>query len=211
MEIEIRREKRRTIAMKMIDSSHIVLKAPLKIASKEIEKFVQSKKIWIARNSARLKQRENFAKQFDFSRFVYLNGKNVGAIETYLPNYTNLSDVAKKRVLKKLYLGHFARLEQTTQEIAQKYGLKYGELKPANSARVWGSLNSKKVMKLNWKLVIVPENLARYVVCHELAHSVYFNHSPRFWAFLEKICPDCKTLKKELETYSFLLRDDANI
>ena len=211
MKIEIWREKRRTISMKMIDSEHIILKAPLKMPSKEIEKFVESKKLWIARSSERLKRKESFAKQFDFSRFVYLDGRNVGEIESFLPKYSQMSENAQKRALKKFYLSHFEKLTTLTQAIAQKTGLKYAELKPTTSVRVWGSLNSKKIMKLNWKLVIVPENLAIYVICHELAHSVYFNHSPRFWAYLEKICPNSKIFKKQLDNYSFLLRGDVNI
>ena len=62
-------------------------------------------------------------------------------------------------------------------------------------------------MKLNWKLLILPRNLAEYVVCHELCHSLHMNHQPKFWKAVEKICPDFKTRKKELSKYGFLLKN----
>ncbi len=51
---------------------------------------------------------------------------------------------------------------------------------------------------LNTRLVLLPPALADYVICHELAHFVHPDHSPAFWAHLEKILPDCKARRRAL-------------
>ena len=38
-----------------------------------------------------------------------------------------------------------------------------------------------------------------YVVVHELAHIKEHNHSPRFWAVVEKAMPDYRTRQKRLK------------
>jgi predicted metal-dependent hydrolase len=46
-----------------------------------------------------------------------------------------------------------------------------------------------------------------YVVVHELAHLIEFNHSSRFWAIVEGILPDYKARRQSLkEVQESLLR-----
>ena len=93
------------------------------------------------------------------------------------------------------------------QRISNETGLAYNEIKMINSVRVWGSFNTAGIMKLNWKLVLLPVQLIEYVICHELCHGLQMNHSSKFWENVSKICPDYKKHKKELYRYSFLLKD----
>ena len=48
---------------------------------------------------------------------------------------------------------------------------------------------SAGVIRLNWRLVHLPPELAHYVVAHEVAHLAEMNHSPRFWAQVETLYP----------------------
>ncbi|MDE6583297.1 MAG: M48 family metallopeptidase [Clostridia bacterium] len=118
----------------------------------------------------------------------------------------NLSPERKQRIVKKYYLSMFGNLEKIALEVSNKTGLSYKQLKSCESSRIWGSYSSTRVMKLNWKLIVLPYRLVYYVVCHELCHSVHMNHKPQFWKDVEKLCPDYKELKKELKKYSFVLR-----
>ncbi|MDP3206923.1 MAG: M48 family metallopeptidase, partial [Methylotenera sp.] len=66
----------------------------------------------------------------------------------------------------------------------------------------WGSCNSKKEVRLNWRLLQAPPHIINYVVCHELAHLKEMNHSVRFWAVVASIYPDYKMAEKELKAWS---------
>lgn len=53
----------------------------------------------------------------------------------------------------------------------------------------WGSCSSAGRLSLNWRLLIMPEHVARYVVVHELVHLKVPNHSKAFWRALAGACP----------------------
>lgn len=45
----------------------------------------------------------------------------------------------------------------------------------------------------------MPPEVLDYVVVHELAHRREMNHSPRFWAIVEKVLPDYKERRRWLK------------
>lgn len=62
----------------------------------------------------------------------------------------------------------------------------------------WGHCTSKGVIQLNWYLIMAPKSVIDYVVIHELCHFFVMNHSAKFWANVEKYCPDYRQEKKWL-------------
>lgn len=53
----------------------------------------------------------------------------------------------------------------------------------------WGSCSADKSINLNYRLIFLPEALARHIMVHELCHTVYLNHSKQFWALVAKHDP----------------------
>jgi len=69
-----------------------------------------------------------------------------------------------------------------------------------SSARTrWGSCSRDSGIRLNWRLIHLPLELTDYVAIHELAHLVEMNHSARFWAVVERACPDWRQRRAELK------------
>ena len=66
-----------------------------------------------------------------------------------------------------------------------------------NTAR-WGSFSPNGNVSLNFKLLFAPSEILDYVIVHELAHSRYKSHGPRFWSVVEGIMPDHKVRRKWL-------------
>ncbi len=206
MKIKLIKEKRKTIVLKVIDSDNAVLKVPKTISDKKIEEFLKSKENWLKKTSTRMKDNESFSTDFDFEKFIYLNGKPFVSTKEISLEFDKLDSEGKKEEIRKYYLSMFWKLEELADKLSSETGLKYNEIKMTDSVRIWGSYNSKRQMKLNFKLLILPENLIEYVIYHELCHSIHMNHKPQFWKDLEKICPNYKALKKELNKYSFVLK-----
>jgi predicted metal-dependent hydrolase len=57
----------------------------------------------------------------------------------------------------------------------------------SNARRRWGSCAAKGAIRINWRLIMAPDEVRRSVVAHEAAHLVHFDHSPRFLALLSDI------------------------
>lgn len=70
----------------------------------------------------------------------------------------------------------------------------------------WGSCNSRREVRLAWRLVKAPPPLIDYVVCHELAHLRHMNHSTAFWGEVRRQCPDYERLRAELFATDHLYR-----
>jgi hypothetical protein len=69
-----------------------------------------------------------------------------------------------------------------------------------SSARArWGSCSSLSGIRLNWRLIHLPPALVDYVIAHETAHLLEMNHSPRFWAVVERLFPDWRTARADLK------------
>lgn len=207
MKIEIVREKRKTMVLKLESPQKAVLKAPIRLSDKKIEEFLQSKRNWLQTNSAKMSENADFAKQFDLRKHVFLDGKKVCDCADLAIDFDKLSPEKQNAIIKKYYFSQFDVLKEMTQKLSEQTGLKYSVVEPVSSVRVWGTYNAKGVVKLNFKLLCLPRQLAFYVICHELCHSKHMNHKPAFWKDVEMICPNHKLLRQELHKYAFLLKD----
>ncbi len=53
----------------------------------------------------------------------------------------------------------------------------------------WASCSASGRLSFNWRLLLAPERVLEYVVWHEVCHLEILDHSPRFWALLERRWP----------------------
>lgn len=81
-------------------------------------------------------------------------------------------------------------LKERAQRLARLMGLSYGRISIRCQRSRWGSCSSKGNLNFNCLLMLCPEQVREYVVLHELCHLREMNHSPRFWAEVERYMPD---------------------
>jgi predicted metal-dependent hydrolase len=75
------------------------------------------------------------------------------------------------------------------RSIAAKHGFSVGELMVKSQRTRWASCSAKKNLSLNTKLLFIPPDLVRYVIVHELCHTVHMNHSSEFWRLVANYEP----------------------
>ena len=112
-----------------------------------------------------------------------------------------LEAFARKRVRE--------RLVPRLLEMAAERSLSISAVRVSSAKGRWGSCSSKGNINLSLYLVLLPRHLQDYVLQHELTHLIEMNHSPRFWARLDKVCEGkSKALRKEMRQYntSFLIQ-----
>jgi predicted metal-dependent hydrolase len=97
---------------------------------------------------------------------------------------------------KKQALTHFA---QRAFFYARLHGLTPPRVFISSANSRWGSCNSRREVRFSWRLIKARPALIDYVVCHELAHLRHMNHSTAFWQEVERMCPDYRELKAELD------------
>ncbi len=108
-----------------------------------------------------------------------------------------------------LYLGlyHYARqiLPQLVREYSQKTNTPVKRVVVKRTLRSkWGSASSLGNMNLNWLILLLPEPHIRYLIIHELMHFREMNHSPRFWAWVERFEPNYRAIDKNMKEWGWV-------
>lgn len=73
---------------------------------------------------------------------------------------------------------------------AQRLGVKVESVRLRSQSSRWGSCSSSGSINYNWRLILAPPFVLDYVAAHEVAHLVEMNHSPAFWATVERTLPE---------------------
>ena len=82
-----------------------------------------------------------------------------------------------------------AEIAPRLDRAVQALGTRYTALTIRNQRTRWGSCSSTGRMSFNWRLLLAPEAVLDYVVWHEACHLQVMDHSPRFWALVERHRP----------------------
>ena len=91
--------------------------------------------------------------------------------------------------------------ERRVEQRAKEMGVTVSCITIRDQRSRWGSCSSKGTISLNWRLMLVPDEVLDYLIVHELAHRKEMNHSVRFWQIVETYCPSYKQHEAWLKTH----------
>lgn len=80
------------------------------------------------------------------------------------------------------------------------YGFEWKRVAIRNQRRCWGSCTSLKNLNFSYKLLFLPNELADYIIVHELCHLAELNHGKQFWQLVSEKVPDYKQKVKHLRS-----------
>ncbi len=93
-----------------------------------------------------------------------------------------------------------ARLAPACDDYAAALGAAFSRLSLRDTRSRWGSCTEQGRLMFSWRLAMAPPEVLRYVAAHEVAHLQQMNHSPRFWALVERLLPDYRDHRDWLRT-----------
>jgi predicted metal-dependent hydrolase len=90
-------------------------------------------------------------------------------------------------------------LTQRLYELSLLTKLTYKDIWIRNQKSRWGSCSTEKKICLNNKLIFMPAELADHIIIHELCHTVFMDHSPKFWRLVASFDSEWKQHSKTVK------------
>lgn len=98
-----------------------------------------------------------------------------------------------------------ARVEATVPELRGRQRIEYTRTTIRDQRTRWGSCSARGTISLSWRLLLAPDEVAEYVVVHEVCHLAEMNHSPRYWALLSELFPEYERPRRWLRSHGATL------
>ena len=77
--------------------------------------------------------------------------------------------------------------------------------------RRWGNCSARGNLSFNWRLILAPDFVLRYIVTHEAVHLAVPDHSRRFWLTVQSLCPDSERARQWLTRHQGQLTVDLEM
>ena len=211
---QIIRSKRKTIALIIKPDGSLIVRAPLRTPEKSIREFVDKNTGWVHRKQAEALAaappgpREYAAGEL----FLYLG--NAYPLEIVKEQNTSLildenfrlAESAQENaglVFERWYRGQAKQiLNERVCFYTSQYDFQYKKIGITSARTRWGSCSANGSLNFSWRLILAPIESVDYVVVHELVHTVFHDHSRRFWKRVEQIMPDYQERRKWLRKHA---------
>ncbi len=190
---------------------------PARGSEREAARFVEENREWLERARERQRRKPRSAALWTLGTHVLWRGELLEirkAVEGERPMVCVGADVfrvaAHQGDLRPTLEAHFLRrakveLPARAWELAAETGMDVKEVSVRNQRTRWGSCSTGGVISLNWRLVQAPLAVRDYIIYHELMHLKEMNHSVRFWARVEEVCPAWRDAERWIKQNGSLL------
>lgn len=210
----------RRISLSVKPPGRVTLSLPYSVPLSEAMKFVDSKQEWVRKALAKYEVMEAdkvismpyATRRHSLSLIPCETAKITvrlkdGRVIVSYPIEMNYADPQVQSAIKKGIEEAWRAeakelLPPRLAELARQLGLRYRSVVVRNTVSKWGSCSARDDISLSVHLMRLPDHLIDYILIHELCHTVHKNHSPKFYALLDR-CVGGRhlQLRKELKQY----------
>ncbi len=196
-----RSERARSYRLSLGRDGVAVATVPARGSLREAERFVERNRDWLERARERHRRRPRVAEVWTLGTRLLWRGEFaeirratdgerpsvcLGADVFRVPRLEgDLRPVLEARFLRQAKI----ELPARTWELAAHARMNVTQVSVRDQRSRWGSCTAAGVISLNWRLILTPESVRDYIIQHELMHLREMNHSARFWACVEEVCP----------------------
>ena len=192
-------KNRRRYALQINADGDIIIKTPQRSSKKMVDQLLQGNQDWIHKQQRKLKLQQQSLQQWTDPSIVFLHGNPFQLFETdgQLPIITNhrIHLPSTKDVSAFLNDQATLYLPERCLDIAQQMNVTIESIKLRQMKSCWGTCSKQGVITLNKALIKVPVWVSDYVMVHECAHRIHFDHSRSFWALVAQYCDQIKSAK----------------
>lgn len=216
----LRKSRRRTMSIAINTKAQVIVSAPLFLKETEVASFIKKKSDWIVEKIQEIKKRncsQVIKKYEEGEEFLFLGKKcKLRIVEEKIKRSCidfdgltwrvsvpwQLPVQEKERIVKDKLVEWYRR---QAEEILGGRIFHYSrilkvdpkEIAVKTQKRLWGICDyRKKIIRLNWLVILAPLDVVDYVVVHELCHLLVPNHSKVFWKKVASVYPRYKECKK---------------
>jgi len=212
--------RRKGFCLRIDENGDLIVFAPYFATEEDIKKVVMKKANWILRTRELVLRNNQKAKPInfvanesllflgDFYKIDFHSNSNIVLDEEekkiFFPNADKYT--LKRKLLNFYYEKAREILKNKLDKWSDVMGLQYKVFRLKNAQRLWGSCGKNSSINLNWRLVLLPEDIIDHIIIHELSHLVYRNHSKQFKNLVSKYSPNYREKEKWLRENSYILQ-----
>ena len=204
-------QKRKHPALRINDNGVLEFLAPVGFPYSAAEKLVSQNSELIFRLRKRHEKISEKKLQFCDGMSVYFYGKQYPVhftqrAKTFLPTGFFIPGGTEEKIRSAL-AGIYKEeamfyLPARTRELAERFGIKVKSVSIGSAVGRWGSCKRDGSIRYSWRLLQCEKNLIDYIIIHELAHRLVFDHSAEFWKRVEQMLPGSVEYKRKLREFS---------
>ncbi|UQV19676.1 M48 family metallopeptidase [Brevundimonas albigilva] len=97
-------------------------------------------------------------------------------------------------------------LVERTEHHLRTLGQRPVRVSIADTRSRWGSCSPQnRTIRYSWRVVMAPPPVIDYLAAHEVGHLVHADHSPAYWAVVERLIGDHRPLRRWLRDHGAAL------
>ena len=214
----VRRRGRRGVGLK-VDETGLTVSAPLTMPMSQVEAAVRESERWVLKKIGEWRHKRVPAVSWaEGARLPFLGGGltlrlfhgRSGAVREGTELWVRTPDGTEAHIARAVIAWYKREakdyLAARLVALSERAGLVPPKFMLSPAMGRWGSCNTRREIRLTWRLMKAPPELVDYVICHELAHLREMNHSAAFWAEVERQCPGYRALRDRLHAIDHLYR-----